>query len=95
MSAGLWAAIGTGLGAAVRKQVPAVVGVCAWVLFVEQVLLGEILGDIGRVTPGALSRAATIENPSVSPLLAVVLLSLYAIAAAGAGWFAIGRRDVA
>jgi len=64
-AAALWAAIGVGLGAIVRNQVPAVAGVCAWLLFVETVLLGDnaILGDVGRFTPGALGRAATGQQP--------------------------------
>src|SRR5262245_49056834 len=34
-AAALWAAIGVGVGAVVRNQVPAIVGLCAWLLLVE------------------------------------------------------------
>ena len=37
-AAALWAAIGVGLGAVVRSQVSTVVGICAWLLFIESLL---------------------------------------------------------
>ena len=96
-AAALWAAIGVGLGAAVRHQVPTVVGICAWLLFVESLLLGDLslLGGAGRFLPGALGKAASGQDPLLAPGLAVLLLALYAAAAAAAGWVATTRRDVA
>jgi ABC-2 type transport system permease protein len=96
--AALWAAIGVGLGAVVRSQVPTVVGVTAWLLFIEGLLFGDIgLSDIGRFLPGALAQAASGQSPQtlLAPGLAVFLLALYAAAAAAAGWLATTRRDVA
>jgi hypothetical protein len=97
VAAALWAAIGVGFGAAVRQQVPTVVGICAWLLFVEQVLLGDLslLGGAGRYLPGELGRAASGQDPLLAPGLAVLLLTLYAAAAAAAGWVSTTRRDVA
>jgi ABC-type transport system involved in multi-copper enzyme maturation permease subunit len=96
-AAALWAAIGVGLGAAVRHQVPTVVGICAWLLFVEQLLLGDLslLGGAGRYLPGELGKAASGQDPLLAPGLAVVLLALYAAAAAAMGWMATTHRDVA
>jgi ABC-2 type transport system permease protein len=96
-AAALWAAIGVGLGAAVRHQVPAVVGICAWLLFVENLLLGDLslLGGAGRFLPGALGKAASGQDPQLAAGLAVFLLALYAAAAAAAGSVATIRRDVA
>ena len=93
----LWAAIGAGVGAAIRLQVPVLVGLSAWLLFVETVLLGDanLVGSIGRYTPGALGRAASGQEPLVAPALAVLLLAIYAAAAAAAGWVVTVRRDVA
>jgi ABC-2 type transport system permease protein len=92
----LWAAIGVGVGAAIRQQVPVLVGICAWLLFVETVLFGDanLVGDIGRFTPGALGRAASGQEPLLAPGLALVLLVLYAAAAAAAGWLVTTRRDI-
>lgn len=96
-AAALWAAIGVGLGAVVRNQVPTAVGLCAWLLFVEGLLVGDAgsLGDIGRFLPGALGNAASGQEPQLAPAFAVALLALYAAAAAVAGQLTTTRRDVA
>jgi ABC-2 type transport system permease protein len=97
-AAALWAAIGVGIGAVVRSQVPTVVGISAWLLFVEGLLVGDIadVADVGRFAPGALGMAASGQDPGtlVAPALGLLLLSLYAVAAAVAGWIATTRRDV-
>ncbi len=95
-AAALWAAIGVGLGAVVRSQVPTMVGICAWLLFVEGLLLGDVglVGDVGRFMPGALGKAASGQDLRLAPGLAVFLLALYAAAAAIVGWVATTRRDV-
>jgi ABC-2 type transport system permease protein len=98
-AAALWAAIGVGLGALLRNQVPTLVGICAWLLFVEGLLVGDIAGvtDIGRFAPGALGEAISGQDPDtlLAPAVALVLLTLYATAAAVAGSLATVRRDVA
>lgn len=98
-AAALWAAIGVGLGALLRNQVPTLVGICAWLLFVEGLLVGDIAGvtDVGRFAPGALGEAISGQDPDtlLAPAVALVLLALYAIAAAVAGSLATVRRDVA
>jgi len=97
-AAALWAAIGVGLGAVVRNQVPTAVGICAWLLFVEGLLVGDVadVADVGRFAPGALGEAISGQGPGtlLAPALATALLALYAIAAAAAGSLATARRDV-
>jgi ABC-2 type transport system permease protein len=95
VAAALWAAIGVGVGAIVRNQVPALVGLAAWLLFVEG-LLGGDLGDVGRFAPGALGMAASGQEPNtlLPPALGVLLLAVYAVVAVGAAWLATTRRDV-
>ena len=97
-AAALWAAIGVGIGAVVRSQVPTVVGVAAWLLFVEGLLVGDVAGvaNVGRFAPGALGMAASGQDPDtlVAPAVGFVLLALYAVAAAAAGWVATTHRDV-
>ncbi len=97
MAAALWAAIGVGVGTVVRNQVPTVVGICTWLLFVEGLLIGEAgsIGDASRYLPGALGNAASGQVPALAPVLALLLLVLYAAAAAAAGWMTTNRRDVA
>lgn len=60
LAAGLWAAIGVGVGTVVRSQVPTTVGICTWILFVEGLLAADagIIGDASRYLPEALGNAA-------------------------------------
>jgi len=95
----LWAAIGVGVGALARNQVATLVGLCAWLLFVENLLLGDLADlDVGRFLPGAAAAAISGQNPDpplLAPAAALLLLALYAAAAAALGCVATNRRDVA
>jgi ABC-2 type transport system permease protein len=97
-AAALWAAVGVGLGAIVRQQVPTVVGISAWVLFVEGLLVGDVGGiaEIGRFAPGAAAAAITGQDPDtlLGPAAGLAALAVYATAAALAGALATVRRDV-
>jgi ABC-2 type transport system permease protein len=92
----LWAAIGVGVGAIVRDQVPALIGIAAWLLFVEG-LFGENLVDISKFAPGTLGMAVSGQEPDtlLAPGTSLLLLSLYASVAAAAGSIATTRQDVA
>jgi ABC-2 type transport system permease protein len=91
----LWAAIGVGIGALVRNQVPTLIGLSAWLLFVEG-LVGEGVMNVGRYAPGLLGMAVSGQEPDtlLAPGLSLLLLALYAAAAAAAGLVATNRRDV-
>jgi ABC-type transport system involved in multi-copper enzyme maturation permease subunit len=99
LAAGLFAAIGVGVGAIVRNQVASVVGLCVWLLFLEPLLLGDIPGA-AKFAPGASAGgiAGAIQgqtaNDLVAPLLGVLLLAAYAAAASVAGSTAMTRRDL-
>jgi len=98
-AAALWAAIGVGVGALVRNQVPTLIGICAWLLFVEGLLAGDVaggLGDVGRFLPGAAASAISGQDPGtlLAPAVGLVLLASYAAAAALAGVLTTSRRDV-
>jgi ABC-2 type transport system permease protein len=58
-AAALWAAIGVGVGALVRYQVPVVAGICVWLLFVEGLVVGDLvgLGDVFKFLPGSAAAA--------------------------------------
>jgi hypothetical protein len=94
----LWAAIGVGVGALVRNQVPALVGLCAWLLFVEGLLVGDVadVDAVGRFAPGAAAAAISGQDPGtlLAPAVGLALLALYAAAAAVAGSLVTARRDV-
>src|SRR5262249_2459667 len=94
-AAALWATIGLGIGALVRNQVATLVGLCAWLLLVENLLL-PFVPDAGRFTPGAagLALAGSLADKLLTPAPAALMLALYAAATAAAGWVATQRRDV-
>lgn len=93
-AAALWAAIGVGVGALVRNQVGAIVGLCVWMLLVESTSETFVPG-FGRLLPGGvgLSLAGNIEE--LPAAVAALLLALYATVASAAGWLATQRRDIA
>jgi len=93
-AAALWAAIGAGVGALVRNQVGALVGLCAWMFLVESVSEGFVPGA-ARLMPGGAGLALAGNNDELSAAVAVLLLVLYAAAVSAAGWVATMRRDVA
>ncbi len=99
-AAALWAAIGVGVGALVRHQVPTVVGICAWLLFVEGLLAENLVGvgSVGKFLPGSAAAAISGQGPGTRTLLApaagALLLAVYAAAAALVGSLATARRDV-
>jgi ABC-2 type transport system permease protein len=96
VAAALWATIGVGVGALVRNQIGAVIGLCAWVLVVENLLLGFV-PRLGAYTPSAagLSLTGQTEGHLLSPAAAAILLVAYAIALSAVGLMATVRRDVA
>lgn len=91
----LWAAIGVGVGAIVRDQVPTLIGISAWLLFVEG-LFGESLADVSKFAPGTLGMSLSGQEPDtlLAPAISLPLLALYAAAAVAAGSLATTRRDV-
>jgi ABC-2 type transport system permease protein len=95
-AASLWATIGFGIGALARNQIATLVGLCAWMLLVENLLL-PFVPDAGRFTPGAagLALAGSIADKLLTPALGALVLALYATAAAASGWLATLGRDVA
>jgi ABC-2 type transport system permease protein len=97
-AAGLWAAVGVGVGAVVRNQVPTLIGICAWMLFVEGLVVGDAggLGDVGRFLPGAAAAAISGQDPNtlLAPATGFVLLASYAAATALVGSLVTSRRDV-
>lgn len=98
-AAALWAAIGVGVGAVVRNQVGALVGLCVWLLLVETTLIGNV-SSVGKFAPGAnagaLAGAIQTQSPRalLDPALGALLLAGYAVIAVAAGYLVTVRRDV-
>jgi ABC-type transport system involved in multi-copper enzyme maturation permease subunit len=97
--AALWAGIGVGIGAVVRNQVPTLIGICAWLLFVEGLVAGDVggLGDVGRLLPGSAAAAISGQDPAtlLAPTVGLGLLAAYAVVVALVGALVTARRDVA
>jgi ABC-2 type transport system permease protein len=92
----LWAVIGLGAGTVARSQVPTVVGLFTWLLFIENVFAGGLPG-VHRFVPGSLAQSlagATGDGVLTSATLAAALLVSYTAVAALAGLAVLLRRDV-
>lgn len=99
LGAALWAVLGTGLGALLRGQVGTVIGLCVWLLLIENILIGNV-PSAGKYAPGASGGALAGLMPNagsatlIAPLLGLLLLVGYASAVGAAGLVAIERRDI-
>jgi ABC-2 type transport system permease protein len=94
-AAALWGALGVGLGAVVRDQVPTLIGICTWLLFVENLLVVYV-ADVGRFAPGAAGQAIAGQEPGtlLAPALGALVLALYSVAGSLVGSRTTSRRDV-
>jgi ABC-2 type transport system permease protein len=92
-AAALWAAIGLGIGALVRNQVGTLVGICAWILLIENLLL--FVPGVARYAPAAAGLALAGKPDELPVAAGALMLILYAVAASAGGWIATLRRDVA
>lgn len=92
----LWGAFGVGLGAVIRNQVGALVGLLMWVLFAESILFA-LVPSVGRYLPATAANVLTqIEINHQLPIVSGVLVFCgYVAAAAVAGAFVTARRDLA
>jgi ABC-2 type transport system permease protein len=99
VASALWAAIGVGVGAIIRNQVPTLIGLSAWLLFVEALLAEENSSflQLGQFGPGAAATSISGLGGDVllPPAIALVVLVVYAIVAAIAGSISLARRDIA
>lgn len=90
-----FAAGGLAIGAIVRNQVPVVVGLLIWTLFIEN-LLRAGTPSIGRFAPGSLARAIAADSAGAlsSPSLAAVTLGAVAAGVLIAARSNFARRDI-
>jgi ABC-2 type transport system permease protein len=93
-AAAFWAAAGVGIGAVVRNQVAALVGLCTW-MFVVETTAESFVPGAARFLPGSAGNALAGNSDELSAAVAALLLLLYATAAAAVGWRSTLRRDIA
>lgn len=90
-----WAALGVGVGALVRNQVVAVIGLIVWAMVIDNLLRG-LVPRIGGYTPVGAS-AAVISDPAEYVLSFATggsILLAYVAVALAAGLLLLRRRDV-
>jgi ABC-2 type transport system permease protein len=99
LAAALFAALGVGVGAIVRNQVPALIGLCVWLLLLEPLLLGDV-PSVAKYAPEAAAGAVAgaiesqVADSLVAPALGIALLAAYAALAGLAGALVLARRDI-
>jgi ABC-type transport system involved in multi-copper enzyme maturation permease subunit len=96
LGGGLLAVVGLAVGAVLRAQVPTLVALLTWLLFVENLLTD--LPTVHRFVPGALGQALAggdRDGLLHTPWIAAVILLAYAAATLTAATLATSRRDVA
>jgi ABC-2 type transport system permease protein len=91
----LWAALGVGLGAVIKNQVFAVIGLIVWAFVIDN-LLRALLPDVGRFTPVGASDSLTagVSESLLSPAVGGLLLVGYVVAFLAGGMLLVARRDV-
>jgi ABC-type transport system involved in multi-copper enzyme maturation permease subunit len=92
----VWAALGVGLGLAVKHQVAAIAGSLIWLLAAEGIL-SSIVPGVARFFPGSAGLAFVGINPAdvLTPVLGAAVLAGYAVVAVVAGAALMQRRDIA
>jgi len=92
---GLWAVLGVAVGAIVRHQVGAIVGVLAYVFVAENLVFG-LAPQVGRYLPGPAGQALAGESADhlVSVAAGGGLLLLYAIVLTALGAALTVARDI-
>jgi ABC-2 type transport system permease protein len=96
LAAALCGLVGVGIGALVRNQVAALVGVLVWVVVVEGLLLNLLNAPgLGKWLPSAAAAALTSPGGDhLSRWAAVLLFAAYGLAFALVGTRFVLRRDV-
>lgn len=91
-----FAGAGLAIGTVVRNQVPVVVGLLIWTLFIENLLRAGV-ASVGRFAPGSLARAIAADGAGAldSPVVAAITLLAAAAAAVQLARTTFDRRDIA
>jgi ABC-2 type transport system permease protein len=91
----LWGGLGVGLGAILRNQVAAVIGLLAWVFVIENLVFG-LAPSVGRYGPEQAANALTGLTTAhlLSPVAGGAVLIAWVAALVAAGGVLTVRRDV-
>jgi ABC-2 type transport system permease protein len=90
----LWAALGVGVGLAVKHQVAAIVGSLVWIMVGEQ-LLGALVPKFAKYLPGTAAEAIHDLGPNLlSHIVGGVVLGAWMVLAVVVGAVLMQRRDI-
>lgn len=91
----LWAAVGVGVGAALRHQVAAIAGSLI-AITVGEGLLANLVPSVARFLPANAANAlAGVDTSFTGPFAGAAILLAWAAAATAVGTIAMERRDIA
>ena len=90
----LWAAIGVGIGAAVRHQLAAVLVPVVWVMFVEDNLVAAQWPRLASYLPAEVGMDLVFATTWRTVWMSGAILAAYAVAFWAAGTALIHRRDI-
>ena len=95
LASALWGALGVGVGAVVRSQVGAIVGLLVWLFVAEQIVFG-LVPSVGQWLPGHASDtlSGSTGDDLLSPVAGGFLFAAYAALACVLGALATEKRDV-
>lgn len=94
-AAALWGAFGVGLGAALRNQVGAIIGLLVWVLLVENILFAIFPGQARYLPVHAANALTSIDvDHQLGVAAGALLFVAYCVVAGVAGAVVNERRDV-
>jgi ABC-type transport system involved in multi-copper enzyme maturation permease subunit len=95
VASALWGVLGVGLGALVRSQVGAIVGLLVWTLVAEHILFA-LVPSVGRYFPNSASEALSGASTDdlLEPVAGGLVFAAYAAVAAAAGALVTEKRDV-
>jgi ABC-2 type transport system permease protein len=99
ISGTLFGVIGVALGYITRSTITAVVGAVGWVLFVETIILHNVVPHLAKWlvsgAASALTDPGALASKALTPATAVAILSAYAAVLLAAASGLVLRRDVA
>jgi ABC-2 type transport system permease protein len=90
----MWAVVGLGLGAMIRNQIIAIVGVVVWFMGLEDVI-GSRMGHTDRFLPGRAGLNLALAPDGRTLWTALTIVFIYAASTLVLGAIAVQRKDVA
>ena len=89
----MWTVVGLGLGAMIRNQIIAIVGVVVWFMGLEDVI-GSRMGDTDRFLPGRAGLSVALAPDGRTLWTGLTIVLIYTALTLVLGAIAVHRKDV-